>query len=146
MSIYFNVIERAIGMRHWTVMLLSISMSRRRRNLGHCGEQGMQSRRHGKKVQEDVHVIPRSTLFILITKNEFQLLFLFSEVQRCLVDPLGSLAYAGGSPAGQSEQLAQGGLQLSYLWGSAERRPAEAAGGRNGVLLHLGQTLHSIRE
>lgn len=95
MSIYFNVIERTIEMRHWTVML-SISMSWRRRNLRHCGEQSMQGRRHRKEVQEDVHVIPRSTFFTLITKNEYQLLFLLSEVQGCLVDPSESPAYTGG--------------------------------------------------
>lgn len=40
----------------------------------------MQGRRHRKEVQEDAHVIPRSTFFTLITKNEYQLLFLLSEV------------------------------------------------------------------
>lgn len=93
MSTYFNVSERAAGMRLGTDFVVYFCVGGGGiRDMG-MTKGGRPGGTHGDKVLEDAHLMSRGRFLTLIMENAFQLLSL-GELQRCLVEPLAG--WGGG--------------------------------------------------
>lgn len=94
----------------------------------------MHGRIYGKKVLEHVLLMSRGTFLTLITTNASPLLSFLSEFQGCLVEPLRSQAYIGGSSlagwgVGNQDSWAGGPHLVATPCPIPGVQSAEAAGG-----------------